>query len=137
MAASQLAFDGRPLWADPEHPGKGWGFAMTVVMRVLDRLDEEASSATIRAALGPAWRQRNHRFAPASASMLSAMNASARDELPTEESAQYRRPSPGTGQTQDCGYEKSHFNRRYRPTSWHVDNSNAPAQIKNIPNEVS
>jgi hypothetical protein len=46
-----LAFDGRPLWADPEHPGKGWGFAMTVVMRVVDRLDEEASSATNRAAL--------------------------------------------------------------------------------------
>jgi hypothetical protein len=61
----------------------------------------------------------------------------AREKSPTEESAKYRRPSSGTGQAQDCGYEKSRFNRRYRPTSRYVDNSNAPAKIKNISNEVS
>jgi hypothetical protein len=42
MVASLLAFDDRQLWADPEHPGKGWGFFFWQLSRT------------------PAWKSASH-----------------------------------------------------------------------------
>jgi hypothetical protein len=51
-------------------------------------------------------------------------------------SAYNGRPRSGASQTQHRKHEYSGFDRRYGPSRRHVDNSNAPARITHIPNEI-